>query len=43
VTGSPSIASKSPSKSDCWKGEQPVEGGAAGLLVLGEDHFLHDG
>ena len=42
VTGSPAIASKIPSKSDCWNGSSRSSAARRPALVVGEDHLLHD-
>ena len=41
VTGRPSIASKSPSKSSCWSGSSSPSARAALLVVVGHDHRPH--
>ena len=42
VTGSPAIASKIPSKSDCWNGSSRSSAARRPASVVGEDHLLHD-
>ena len=42
VTGSPAIASKIPSKSDCWNGSSRSSAARRPGLGVGEDHLLHD-
>ena len=42
MTGSPAIASKIPSKSDCWNGSSRSSAARRPVSVVGEDHLLHD-
>ena len=42
MTGRPAIASKIPSKSDCWWRQELLERAPALLLAGGHDHLAHD-